>query len=579
MASKDLEKVKEEIVEKYKKMTPKSSEIFKEAQKWLPGGGTRNITYFYPYPFYVVKGEGCYLEDVDGNEYIDVQNNMTVLLHGHAHPKVTEAICNQAKIGTAHNAPTSAQFELAKMICERVPSIEELRFCNSGTEATMFALRAARVFTKKDGIILTDGCYHGSHDYVEVNFDSALTQEGMPKPTVEKGVPKTILKDIYVVPFNDLQAAEKIMKKHHKKIAAMILEPLMGYAGGIAATPEYLQGLRELTKKYGILLIFDEVISFRLSTGGMQKMYGVIPDLTALGKTIGGGLPVGAFGGRRDIMEQFNPTRKNFTMHSGTFSGNAITMAAGKAALELYNEAEIQRLGKLGDKLRKGLQEIMDSLGVKCHVDGIQSLSYIQFPDTKAMNKKEISFNTIPYLELSKYLRIAMAINGLYGISRGIIGFMLSTTATEELIDEVLVRFRKTMEMVLPIYEDVKPYQGFAGIIYAMLKDLNINPRFSKEFSQDNYSLLLVAKDSPQAIKLDIKEGKIAFTPIDNTREILKKAQAECQGSLITTQPTFLGLGMGTTKPVKAILSGYLKIKGFKYIQKFTRYFSILREN
>ena len=574
MASENLEQIKADIVEKYKAMTPKSQELFEESKKWLPGGGTRNITYFYPYPFYITKGEGCYLEDVDGNRYIDIQNNMTVLLHGHAHPKMTEALQKQASLGTAHNAPTAGQYELAKLICERIPSIEELRFCNSGTEATMFAIRAARVFTGKDGIILTDGCYHGSHDYVSVNFNSALLNDGLPKPTTEKGVPKTLLKDIYVVPFNDLEATEKMMKRHHKKIAAMIIEPLMGYAGGVAATPEYMKGLSELTKKYGILLIFDEVITFRVSTGGVQKLVGVKPDLTALG----GGLPVGAFGGRRDIMELFNPTQPNHIMHSGTFSGNAMVMTAGKTALEMYNETEIDRLGKLGDRLRAGLRKIMDDLDVSCYIGGMQSLTYIQFPDVITKNKKEISFNTIPYLEMSKYIRMAMAINGLYGISKGVIGFMLSTVMDEKMIDEILVRFRKTMEMVLPIYEDIKPYQGFAGIIYSMLKPLNSDKRFSNQFSQDNYSLLLVAKDDQNAIQLNVKDGQIDFLPIKNVKEEIIKAKEECNGSIFTTRPTFMALGLRKVNPLKAILSGRLKISGLKYVRSFTKYFPLLRE-
>jgi len=579
MAYKDLEQIKAEIVEQYRKMTPKSRQLFEEAQKWLPGGGTRNITYYYPYPFYVAKGEGCYLIDVDGNRYLDVQNNMTVLLHGHGHPKVTEAIQKQASEGTAHNAPIVAQYELAKLLCERVLSIEEIRFCNSGTEATMFAIRAARVYTGKEGLIVTDGCYHGSHDYVSVNFDSALISDGPLKPMVEKGIPKAILKDLYVVPFNDLQAVEKVMKRHHKKIAAMIVEPLMGYAGGILATKAYLQGLRELTRKYDILLIFDEVITFRFSTGGVQKLYGITPDLTALGKAIGGGLPVGAFGGRREIMEQFNPTKKDFVMHSGTFSGNAITMAAGKAALELYDEVAVERLARLGTRLRNGLRKIMEELDVKCYIGGLQSIAYIQFPDVQAMNKKEISFNTIPYLELSKYLRMAMAINGLYGISKGVIGFILSTAMTEELVDEALKRFKKTMEMVLPIYQDLKPYKGFAGIIYAMLKSLNTNEKFAQEHLQDDYSLLLVAKDDPHAIKLQIKDGSITFTPVRNEKALLKEVRKECHGVIITTRPTFLALGSGKVSAFKAMLSGRLKIKGLKYVRMFTSYFSLLRGN
>ena len=576
MTSQDIEQVKANIVIQYKEMTPKSRELFEESIKWLPGGGTRNITYFYPYPFYVTKGEGTYLEDVDGNRYIDVQNNMTVLLHGHANSQVTETIKRQAELGTAHNAPTSGQYKLAKILCERVPSIEEIRFCNSGTEATMFAIRAARVFTGKDGLMIMDGCYHGSHDYVSVNFDSALLDEGMPEPGVEKGIPQSVLDDIYVLPVNDLKAAEKMMKKHHKKIAALIIEPIMGYAGGVLATKEYLEGLRKLTKKYNILLIFDEVITFRISTGGMQKLYGITPDLTALGKSIGGGLPIGAFGGRRELIEQFNPTKKNFVMHSGTFSGNAITMAAGIAALELYDEKEVERLGVLGDRLRKGIRKIMDELSIDCYIGGVQSITYVQFPDVVAQNKREISFNTIPYMEMSKYLRMAMPINGLYGISKGIIGFMLSTAMDEKIIDEVLIRFKKSMEMVLPIYEDLKPYKGFAGIIYAMLKDLNTNEQFTKTYSDDDYSVLLVAKDDPFAVKIVIKNGKLSFTPIEYSKSVLKELAKETDGALITTRSTFLGLGVGKVNPVIAILKGKLKIKGMKFIRKFTKYFSLL---
>jgi putative sterol carrier protein len=355
-----------------------------------------------------------------------------------------------------------------------------------------------------------------------------------------------------------------------------MIEPVMGYAGGVLVQQEYVKQIRELTKKYNILLIFDEVITFRLSTGGMQKIYGVTPDLTALGKTIGGGLPVGAFGGRKEIIEQFNPTKKNFVMHSGTFSGNALTMAAGKVALEMYNEAAVKRLDDLSDRLRRGLREIMDGLGVDCYVGGVQSITYIQFPNVLAENKREISFNTIPYLEMSKYLRMAMPINGLYGISKGVIGFMLSTAMDEKIIDEILVRFKKSMELILPIYEDLKPYKGFSGVIYSMLKDLNISEEFKQNHSEDDYSVLLVAKDDPFAVRIVIKDGKLFFTPIEYTKEDLKKLKEGTDGILITTRSTFLGLGVGKVNPLVAMLKGKLRIKGMKYIRKFTEYFSLL---
>ncbi|MCE7745704.1 MAG: aspartate aminotransferase family protein, partial [Candidatus Heimdallarchaeota archaeon] len=443
MASRNSEKVKSDIIKEFEKRNPKSKKLFEKALKYLPGGGTRNIAYFPPYPFFIDRGEGYYLYDVDGNQYLDVQNNMTVLLHGHGHPKITEALEKQAKRGTAHSAPLESQYKLAKILCDRVPSIEEIRFCNSGTEATMFTIRAARGFTGKRGIIKAEGGYHGSHDYVMINMDPDLTAEGMPTPTVERGISETLLKDVFVVPFNDLAAVEKIMKRHHRKIAAFILEPVMGYGGAAEATLEYMKGLRELCTKYDILLIFDEVITLRVAKGGIQEMVGVIPDLTALGKTIGGGLPIGAFGGRREIMEQFSPLKKGYIMHSGTFSGNALSMVAGIAALELYDEAAIKKLDVLGLRLREGLKKIMAELDVKCNVGGIQSIAFIQFPDGVPMNKQQVVFNTIPFLELSEYLQVALALQGLYVISRGVTGFMLSTIMDEAIVDEILVRFRK----------------------------------------------------------------------------------------------------------------------------------------
>ncbi|MHA1125324.1 MAG: aminotransferase class III-fold pyridoxal phosphate-dependent enzyme [Candidatus Heimdallarchaeota archaeon] len=576
MAIKDLEEVKKNILEQYEAKTPTSKKHFDLSQEWLPGGGTRNIAYFYPYPFYITKGEGCYLEDVDGNRYIDILNNMTVLLHGHAHPKIIEKVAEQLKKGTAHAAPMEVQYELAKIICERTPSVEELRFCNSGTEATMFAIRAARYFTKKDKIIKVDGGYHGSHDYVAVNINSDLISEGKVVPTAEKGVPETLLKDVFIVPLNDLAVAEKIMKKHHKEIAAMIIEPVLGSAGGIAASLEYLKGIRELTKKYNILLIFDEVITFRVTTGGMQKQLGVIPDLTAFGKTIGGGLPVGAFGGRRELIEQFNPTKKNFVSHSGTFSGNAMTMVAGKIALELYNEDEVERMDQLGIRIQKGLEKAMESLGVTCTVGRAQSMVYVHLQDKAPVNTKQLSFDTIPYLELGKYLQVAMAINNLYTVSRGVTAFMLSTPMDEKIIDEIIVRFTKSFEMVLPLYKDVTRFKGFAAIIYVMLKSLNINKEFQKRFKEDNYTILLAAKDDPYAIKVTIANGKVQFQQLDNTPAIIKANKKKCDGAILTSKPTFLGFGLGKVKPVKAILTGKLKIKGIKYVLKFTKYFKLL---
>jgi len=577
MSIKDLETIKENIISEYQKRTPTSKKHFEEAQKWLPGGGTRNVAYFYPYPFFVTKGEGIYLYDCDGNKYIDCLNSMTVNIHGHAHPKIVKVMQKQAEEGTSHAAPMEIQYELARIICERTPSIEKIRFCNSGTEATMFAIRAARAYTGKEKIIKTEGGYHGSHDYVQVNFYPNLTAEREPIPTTEKGIPKTILKDVYVVPFNDLELTEKIMKKHHKKIAAMILEPFLGSGGGVPATKEYLKGLRDLTTKYGIVLIFDEVITYRITTGGLQKYYDVIPDLTALGKTIGGGIPIGAFGGKSEIMDIFSPLKKDYVMHSGTFSGNAMSMTAGIAALELYDNKEVERLGKLGERLQEGLRSVLKKLKIKGQVCGMQSIVYVYLFEEPLVDGRQAIFNFIPSLELTKYLRVALAINGIYTVSQGITAFMLSTPMNEEIIDEITERYQKAMEMVLPLYNEIKEFTGFASLIYAMLKSLNVKPEFVKRFKDDKYSILLVAKEDSKAIKCNISDGKIQFIQIDNTKKNLKRYKKECKAALITTKPTFIGLGLGKINPVKALVTGKLKIRGLRYVQKLTKYFELIK--
>ena len=350
----------------------------------------------------------------------------------------------------------------------------------------------------------------------------------------------------------------------------------MGSGGGVIATKDYLQGLRELTNKYNILLIYDEVITFRLSTGGIQKLYGVIPDLTALGKTIGGGLPIGAFGGKHEIIDQFNPTKKEFITHSGTFSGNAMTMSAGKKAMELYDETEVERLDQLGAKLREGLREVLKDLNIKGQVSGMQSLNYVYLFEEPVFDGRQAVFKLIPTLEFSKYLTLALAINGLYAVSRGVTAFVLSTPMNESTIDEIVKRYKKAMELVLPIYNQIKEYEGFASILFAMLKSLNTKPEF-QDFRDDKYTLLIVAKEDPKAMILDVQNGRIEFKQINNTAEIVKEAKKECDGSIITTRATFMGLGLGKINPVKALITGKLRIKGIKTIMKFTKYFPLLR--
>jgi glutamate-1-semialdehyde 2,1-aminomutase len=438
--------VKQEILKRYQRRTKKSFELRQRSVNYLPGGDTRSVAFFPPYPFFASKGAGCHIYDVDGNEYIDCVNNMTALIHGHAHPHIVEAISRQALAGTAHAAPTELQYNLAKMICDRVPSVESLRFCNSGTEATLFAIRAARVFTGKDMIIKMDAGYHGSHDYVEVNLLPDFAADDLPTAHVEAGVPTSILNDVRIAPFNNLDAMERILKENQDKVAAIILEPVLAQGGGIVPREGYLSGLRDLADSYKTLLIFDEIITFRASLGGMQVVADINPDLTTLGKIIGGGLPVGAFGGRGDIMQMFDPTKPDAVTHSGTFSGNALTMAAGIAALEILDHNEIDRINRLGNRLRMGLKAAMDSVGIKGQIGGFGSTAFVYFFDQPFENAKEAALAVIPTLEFAQDVHLEMLNQGLYAITRGLVAFAVSTPMNEQKIDQIVDRFGKALE-------------------------------------------------------------------------------------------------------------------------------------
>ena len=449
------QEVKKAILSEYQERTTSSLELRKKAARFLPGGDTRSVAYFSPYPFYAREGKGCLLYDCDGNAYIDCVNNMTSLVHGHAHPHVVDAIRQQAAKGTAHAAPTELQYLHAETICSRIPAMESLRFCNSGTEATMFAIRAARAFTNKSIIIKIDGGYNGSHDYVEVNLLPDLTTEDLPTASVEPGVPQAILNDMRIAPFNDLNAMERILTADKDQVAAILVEPVLTSGGGIRSEKGYLAGLRELADAHGALLIFDEVITFRFSVGGMQLVEDVRPDLTALGKIIGGGLPVGAFGGRADIMQMFDPTRPDAITHSGTFSGNALTMAAGAATLEILGQDEIDRINRLGDRLRNSLKGAMDRVGVTGQVGGVGSAAFAVFFDKPYRNAREAVQAVLPSLEFAQDFNLALLNQGVYGIAKGMMGFVVSTPMDESTVDLIAERFKAALEQTKPLADEI----------------------------------------------------------------------------------------------------------------------------
>jgi glutamate-1-semialdehyde 2,1-aminomutase len=333
--------------------------------------------------------------------------------------------------------------------------MDMVRYCNSGTEATMFVIRAARAYAGKDGVIKIDGGYHGGHDLAEVNVIPDMETTDAPTPSIHAGIPASVLKDAWVVPFNDLAAVAACLEKDAGRIAAIILEPVLGAGGVIPPQAGYLAGLRELADRYGVLLIFDEVITFRLSTGGMQKMTGIAPDLTSLAKIIGGGLPVGAFGGRADIMALFDPGQPQAILHSGTFNAANLVMAAGLAAMQALDQAAIDRINALGERLKTGLNDAIQQAGLRGQVSGIGSLNQVHWHDGPINNARD-SFRAMSAAgELPGLLHLEMINRGIYCAKRGMM--IVSTPMTEADIDKAITAFAGSLELLKPYIADRLP--------------------------------------------------------------------------------------------------------------------------
>ncbi len=377
-------------IDQYIASTPRAGELQKEAAKYLPGGSTRGVQYFAPYPFFADHGEGLYMYDVDGNRYLDYVINATSLILGHAHPRIIKAIQEKAPLGMAFSVPTEDQTRLARILCERIPSVERIRFTNSGTEGTMMAIRAARAFTGKHKIAKFEGGYHGSHEYAEISVHPSadkLDPNGTAPIPEYPGQPPGISNDVVVLPYNDLETCERIIRQHKDELSCLIMEAVSSTFGYLPANVSFLEGIREITREYGILLIFDEVQSLRVARGGAQELLGVIPDMTTMGKIIGGGTPVGAFGGREDIMSLFDPTEGGPVLsHAGTFNGNPLTMAAGEIVMDELTPEVYQRMSQLGDTLRNKLRAVFDELEVPAQVTGISSLFGIHFTSEEVVD-------------------------------------------------------------------------------------------------------------------------------------------------------------------------------------------------
>jgi glutamate-1-semialdehyde 2,1-aminomutase len=342
----------------------KSISLFQEAQKLIPGGVDSPVRAFRAVggqPLFIDCGEGPYLSDVDGNRYIDYVLSWGPLITGHAHPKVVEAIQQAAVRGTSYGAPSPLEIELAKRVMEFMPNIEMIRFVNSGTEATMSALRLARAYTKRNKILKFDGCYHGHADLLLVQAGSGVATLGLPD---SPGVPADTVKDTLVADFNDLGSVEALFRKHPEQIAAVIVEPVAGNMGVVPPVSGFLEGLRIVTERQGALLIFDEVMTgFRVHPGGAQTLYDIQPDLTTLGKVIGGGLPVGAYGGKKEIMQMVAPAGPMY--QAGTLAGNPLAMSAGIATLDLIHDQSVwDHMETRGRQLDAGIEAAARHAGI-----------------------------------------------------------------------------------------------------------------------------------------------------------------------------------------------------------------------
>jgi glutamate-1-semialdehyde 2,1-aminomutase len=346
------------IRERYLERTPGSRALFERALQSLPGGSTRTTVYSPPYPPYLVRGKGARTTDVDGNTYLDLLGNYTSLILGHAHPAVVAAVESQVRRGSAFAAPTEVEVELAEELRRRLPALERIRFTNSGTEATMFALRAARAATGRPAIARFEGSYHGTHDGVVVG----------------PGVPDAIRDLTLILPWGDDAAVERALAGRESEVAAVIIEPVQGAGGLRPAEPGFLADLRAYTRRHRILLIFDEIICFRIGPNGAQGVFGIEPDLTTLGKIIGGGYPLAAFGGRAEVMDRFDARREGALVHGGTFNGNPVAAAAGLATLRELTPEVYAGLDALGERLETDTRAALEAANVRGRITRIASL-------------------------------------------------------------------------------------------------------------------------------------------------------------------------------------------------------------
>lgn len=422
----------------------RSKSLFDKAKQVIPGGVNSPVRAFRAVggnPLFMKSAKGAYLKDEDGNQYIDLINSWGPMILGHAHPLIEEAIKEALSASPSFGAPTAREVEMAELICSLVPSIEKVRMVNSGTEATMSAIRVARGFTGRDKFIKMEGCYHGHGDSFLIAAGSGALTFGHPD---SPGVTKGTAQDTLIAPFNNLDAVKLLIEKNPAQIAALILEPVVGNMGCVVPEPGYLKGLRELCTKNGILLIFDEVMTgFRLAPGGAQQLYDVKPDMTTLGKIIGGGLPVGAYGGRKDIMDAVSPAGPIY--QAGTLSGNPMAMAAGLAMLKYLkaNPDTYRKINAATDRITSEMLSEIKNTGRSYTINQVGSMFTLFFTDKKVIDFATAT--TSDTVAFAKYFQ-SMLHQGVYLAPSQYEAMFVSASIEDTQVDQILSAHRKALK-------------------------------------------------------------------------------------------------------------------------------------
>lgn len=441
--------------QKWRRTNPRSKQLYERACRVMPSGSTRRSTFYRPYPAYIARGEGSHVWDVDGNERIDNYFNASVLMCGHNHPMIMEAVEEQLACGTSLGGSTEVEVKLAEILVERWPSAEMVRFVSSGSEAVLQACRVARSYTGKEKIAKFEGCYHGCWDAVDINVAPPLEKAGPPmnpnSVRQHEGIPEGVLRNTLTVPYNNVEAVKETVRRHADELAAVIMEPAANFCT-IIPEDGFLEEVREITKRYGIVLIFDEIVSQGVSRGGAQELFGVTPDITTLGKVIGGGFPVGAYVGKEEIMEpvlrlpEVGSPRLSF---SGTYNAFPATMAAGIATHELLTPEAYEHMNKLSLEIQTGLKKILDDLKIETHVGGLGRYYHISWTNEALVDYRS-RMTAAPHVP--GYLHLAMLNRGIYKTG------ILCTVTTREDAKKTIKAYERSLTALKPVIREIAPH-------------------------------------------------------------------------------------------------------------------------